>query len=602
MTPGALHRAFCIVGRDVAAPGYRSQPTASPIGVMNQWRSGLMPLQGSPQYLAHLFRLQAAMHMVSDDLAGIGIRHNIGLTVIAEGVQTAEELATLPELGFDGATGPAVPRGLRMATEIELKLQLSPKTAKALPGHRLLTKITPTKQQLLNTYFDTPALDLHARRVAMRFRKKGWEWLLTVKSAEPASGGLAVRNEWETAATPGVFDFSHVDNEEFRSFLENVTPDLEPIFTTDFRRQIWHVPFGESLIEMALDRGCIKSRGKSMPICEIELELISGRIADIFALTRQLQEDLELHPAIASKAERGYNLFKRQAQQPFRSKPSPLSVALTPVAAFRSIALSCLEHFQRNESGLRESNDPEYVHQARVALRRLRSAIKLFTPVLPQDFVAAYGETWRTLASALGDARNWDVFLEETLPPIRTAFPKDRNITRLHREGLRRARRARKAVTTLITLPEYPKLVTEFTAAVFALNDVLPIGLKEFAQTQLSSNAKQARKLAGRHPELQPDERHKMRIRFKRLRYTLEFFAPLLANKRLPPYLSALNQLQDELGLINDHVTAETLINEALTKHPKGPVHGWVHGRHALLISELPEALEIWLEQRAPWR
>jgi hypothetical protein len=77
---------------------------------MNQWRSGLTPLQGSPQYLAHLFRLQAAMHIMSDDLAGIGIRHNIGLTVIAEGVQTAEELATLPELGFDGATGPAVPR------------------------------------------------------------------------------------------------------------------------------------------------------------------------------------------------------------------------------------------------------------------------------------------------------------------------------------------------------------------------------------------------------------------------------------------------------------------------------------------------------------
>lgn len=489
-----------------------------------------------------------------------------------------------------------------MATEIELKLQLSSKTAKALPGHRLLTKITPTKQRLLNTYFDTPALDLHARRVAMRFRKKGWEWLLTVKSAEPACGGLAVRSEWETAATPGVFDFSHVDNNEFRSFLENATPDLEAIFTTDFRRQIWHVPFGESQIEMALDRGSIVSRGKSTPICEIELELISGQVADIFALTRELQESLDLHPAIASKAERGYNLFNRQPLRPFRSKPSPLSPDLTPIAAFRSITLNCLEHFQRNELGLRECKDPEYVHQARVALRRLRSAIKLFTPVLPPDFVAAYGEIWRTLASALGDARNWDVFLEETLPPIRSAFPKSRDVTRLNREGLRRARRARKAVTSLITFPEYPRLITEFTAAVFALSDTLPIGLKEFAQTQLSSNAKQARKLAKRPTELLPDERHKMRIRFKRLRYTLEFFAPLLPNKRLTPYLSALNQLQDELGLINDHVTAETLINEALSKRSKGPVHGWVQGRHALLVSALPEALEIWLGQQSPWQ
>ena len=489
-----------------------------------------------------------------------------------------------------------------MATEIELKLQLSPKTAKALPGHPLLAEISSQKIRLLNTYFDTPALGLHAKRIAMRFREKGWQWLLTVKSAEPASGGLAVRNEWECPATPGVFNFDHVDNLDLQRYLNEVTPELEPIFTTDFRRQIWHVPFGESLIELVLDRGKIQSRGNSTPICEIELELITGRVADIFALTRQLQENLDLHPAIASKAERGYKLFLGTPLAPFRSKPSPLTAQLSPVEAFRSIALSCLEHFQRNEHGLRDSKDPEYVHQARVALRRLRSAIKLFTPVLPKDFVAAYGETWKTLASALGDARNWDVFLEETLPPIHTAFPKEADVTRLKQEGLRRARRARKAVTTLMALAEYPKLITEFTAAVFALSDMVPVTLPNLAASQLARHARKAHKLAARHAELEAAERHQMRICFKKLRYTLEFFAPLLPNKRLTPYLSALNQLQDELGLINDHVTAEILIGVALAKRPKGAVHGWVLGRHALLIGELPDALGVWLGQREPWK
>jgi triphosphatase len=489
-----------------------------------------------------------------------------------------------------------------MATEIELKLQLSPKTAKALPGHPLLAEITSQKIRLLNTYFDTPALDLHAKRIAMRFREKGWQWLLTVKSAEPASGGLAVRNEWECPATPGVFNFDHVDNLELQRFLVDATPELEPIFSTDFNRHIWHVPFGESLIELALDRGKIQSRGKSMPICEIELELLSGHIADIFALTRQLQENLDLHPAIASKAERGYNLFSDTPLAPFRSKPSPLTAQLSPVEAFRSIALSCLEHFQRNEHGLRDSKDPEYVHQARVALRRLRSAIKLFTPVLPKDFVAAYGETWKTLASALGDARNWDVFLEETLPPIRAAFPKEADVARLKQEGVRRAHRARKSVTTLMALAEYPKLITEFTAAVFALSDIVPITLQDLATSQLTRHARKAHKLAVRHAELEAEERHQMRICFKKLRYTLEFFAPLLPNKRLSPYLSALNRLQDELGLINDHVTAEALISVALAKRPKGAVHGWVLGRHALLIGDLPEALGGWLGQREPWK
>jgi hypothetical protein len=59
--------------------------------------------------------------------------------------------------------------------------------------------------------------------------------------------------------------------------------------------------------------------------------------------------------------------------------------------------------------------------------------------------------------------------------------------------------------------------------------------------------------------------------------------------------------LQDELGLINDHITAETLIRAALNKHPGGPVHGWIAGRHALLIAELPEVLENWLEKKEPW-
>ena len=83
-----------------------------------------------------------------------------------------------------------------MSIEIELKLQLSPKTAKKLTSHPLLANIQPQKMRLLNTYYDTPKLDLHAKRIAVRFRKKGDQWLLTVKSAEPASGGLAMRSDW----------------------------------------------------------------------------------------------------------------------------------------------------------------------------------------------------------------------------------------------------------------------------------------------------------------------------------------------------------------------------------------------------------------------
>lgn len=479
-----------------------------------------------------------------------------------------------------------------MSTEIELKLQLSPKSARKLIAHTTLSGIAPQKQRLLNTYYDTPDLSLHDRRIALRFRQKGWQWLLTVKSAEPASGGLALRSEWETAATPGCFDFSHVDNAELREFLEIRSEHLVPVFTTHFKRQIWHVPFGDSLIELAIDRGHIESGGKRLPICEVELELLSGQVSDIFGLTRHLQGQIDLVPAIASKAERGYQLFADQPLRPFRARNPALENTQTPIDAFRTIALACLEHFQRNEPGLLDGDDPEFVHQARVALRRLRSAIKLFAPVLPPQFVNAYGKTWQTLASALGEARNWDVFLTETLPPVQQAFPGDSSLRRLRNEGRRRARNARHAIARLLAGREYPRLLVEFTAAVYALSDTLPIPLKDFAHKRIAAHTRRARKLAEKHATLDSAERHRMRIAFKKLRYTLEFFGAQLPKKRLATYLEGLSKLQDELGLINDQITAAQLIKETLGKRPPGAIHGWVAGRHELLLKQL-ERMDI---------
>lgn len=489
-----------------------------------------------------------------------------------------------------------------MATEIELKLALTPATARLLESHPLLAGRTANRQHLLNTYYDTADLDLKNRRVALRFRKKGWQWLLTVKSAEPASGGLAMRSEWETPGAPGHWDFAHVDDDGLRAQLEVVSPRLRPIFTTHFRRTAWLIDFGNSRIEMALDRGHIESDGRRSPLCEVELELLSGDIADLFALTRALQADLPLRPSVASKAERGYTLFADETPRPYKARLTPLAEEMGPVAAFRQIALACLEQLQRNEAGVIAGKDPEFVHQARVALRRLRSALKVFAPSLPEGYAEAWGQAWQTLAAALGEARNWDVLVTETLPPIQAAFPDHRPIQRLLAEGRRRVKRSYRALGDLLALAEYPRLVTEFTASLFSLGDDNEPQLMDFALVQLSARARRARRLALRHASLTPDERHRMRISFKKLRYTLEFFSTLLPRHRLKAYLAALAQLQDELGLINDHVTAADLIESVLGENHKGPIQGWIAGRHALLVSELPESLDIWLAQGTPWK
>lgn len=483
-----------------------------------------------------------------------------------------------------------------MATEIELKLRLEARHVRKFLAHPRLKGLGSQKLDLLNTYYDTPELTLRQRRIALRLRKKGWEWLQTVKSAEPASGGLAIRNEWEIPATPGQFDFAHVDNAELRSLLDDARDRLEPVFTTDFRRQAWQIACGDSLIEMALDRGRISAKERSTGICEVELELISGRVEDIFELTRQLQQHVTLHPDVASKAERGYRLFRNEPEQPFRAKPLPIHAEQTPVEAFRTIALGCLEHFQRNEAGLLAGGEPEFIHQARVALRRLRSAIKLFAPVLPENFVAAYGQSWQTLAGALGEARNWDVFLEETLPPIAAAFPHHPDVHRLHNEARRRVKAARRAITSLLSVKEYPRLMVEFTAAVHALSDTVDTPLKRFASERIAAHTRSVRKMAERYDELDDTQRHIMRLRFKKLRYALEFMTPLLPSRQMKRYLEALSKLQEALGRINDQVTAQLLIDDALGSKRDTLAQAWVAGRQELLVKDVPQILDAWLK------
>lgn len=92
---------------------------------------------------------------------------------------------------------------------------------------------------------------------------------------------------------------------------------------------------------------------------------------------------------------------------------------MAPIDAFRAIALCCLGQLQRNEAGAICGDHPEYVLPGPVAIRRLRSAFRLFAPVLGPDFIAVYSPRWREVATV---ARDWDVFLSETLPPLEEVF------------------------------------------------------------------------------------------------------------------------------------------------------------------------------------
>lgn len=201
--------------------------------------------------------------------------------------------------------------------ETELKLSLSAQDLPRLLTHPLLAG-AGSAQRLFNTYFDTPDLALQQRRMAVRERLGGEQWLLTVKTAGQSQNGLSRRQEWEGPTTPGALQFDTlVGDAALAAELMALRPTLRALFCTDFQRQRWVIVHEGAQIEVALDQGQIHVPGTplSEPLLELELELLSGpeqalmTLADVLRQTPQ--GPVTLTPSDTSKAQRGMALWRR---------------------------------------------------------------------------------------------------------------------------------------------------------------------------------------------------------------------------------------------------------------------------------------------------
>ena len=202
--------------------------------------------------------------------------------------------------------------------ETELKLALSPQDLPRLLMHPLLANTVSSTQRLLNTYFDTPDLALQQRRMAVRERLAGDQWLLTVKKEGRSENGLSRRQEWEGPTTPGALQFDALVNDTaLAADLMALRLDLRALFCTDFERQRWVITRADAQIEVALDQGQIHVPGAplSEPLLELELELLSGPESALMALANVLRQTpqgpVTLTPSDASKAQRGMALWAR---------------------------------------------------------------------------------------------------------------------------------------------------------------------------------------------------------------------------------------------------------------------------------------------------
>jgi len=475
-----------------------------------------------------------------------------------------------------------------MSKEIELKLALPKAALPALRRHPLLQQGEKLGNAvtLVNTYYDTPDLSLRDRKIAVRTRKQGRRWLQTVKCAAISQAGLSSRPEWEQDFL-GAFDFSAITDAPTARELEAAADTLVPVFTTNFRRETYRLTPAEGIeVLLMLDNGRIEANERSEPICEAELELVSGKADDLYQLACELAGAIPLMPADRSKAERGYRLFTAAPEAPARAGKSPITAEQNPLEAFRSLAFDCLGQWQANALAAVTEDDPEYVHQLRVALRRLRSLIKLFRPALPEAFVTHWSEMLRNSATEMGDARDFDVLIDEILAPISPAplLPAPL-IEPLCERALAARESARKEARERLAHADQGLRILTLARDLNALDSNAlnaAADLTAFARLQLDALRKRARKRFAQAKGPDPEHLHELRVSLKQLRYGGEFFRPLFNAEDMKRYLTELRRGQEQLGYLNDvEIARGHLLNWAGSQPDLAHAVHFVLGWHA---------------------
>lgn len=242
--------------------------------------------------------------------------------------------------------------------------------------------------------------------------------------------------------------------------------------------------------------------------------------------------------------------------------------SMTPLDAFRTLCAACVRHLEGNRYGVLAAADPEYLHQMRVALRRLRTAFELFADALPRPVAAELLGELRWLRRALGRARDWDVFLAGTLRPALARHPRHAGLRSMRAACEDLSVEARGMAQRALESRRYYALMRALRALSYGDAPVSPrparaprpLSMRRHALAALIRKArKRGRKLA----RLDAGELHRLRKAVRRLRYGLLFLAPLLPEARVRPLAGAVEALQETLGALNDCAVGEELIERA---------------------------------------
>jgi len=437
----------------------------------------------------------------------------------------------------------------------------------------------PVRTTLREEVLDTPAGEL--ARAGLVARARSWAGVRTIDiAAIPMDPALQLASEPITTAIGPDAPIGPAVRELTAQRLATVLAD-DPIvlFVAVIERERWPLRTAELDAELRLDTVVVEHVDGTVQgrLGELALEVRSGSPASVAALAHALAELTDVEPTTSTAIERareiaGLPAIEWPGRAPELDPAAPLGEAARTL--LRTLWSTTLAH----EPGVRAGLDPEQIHKMRVAMRRLRTALRVFAGAFEGAPMSELRDELRWLGRLLGDVRDFDVH-RLALPQWRERFSEapeagwpelDRRLTARHALARTRLREAldserRRALTRLADRC----LSAPSGSASTSVDDATPRLVEEQARR---CRATLARLRSRGTAELA----HRLRIRVKNLRYTLEFLRKTQP-ERLGAHARALADLQDELGELQDAIQTGRLARELALVEPATSV-----ARHAL--------------------
>ena len=490
-------------------------------------------------------------------------------------------------------------------TELEIKFQLPAGQDPLLAAHPILATAWPTRppeRREFTTYFDSASHDFAHAGASLRVRRRGGRHVQTLKLRDGASP--FGRGEWEWPVPGPRPEPAHLAETPLAGLAAQAGP-LGAVFTSTVTRSIRTLRHEGALIEVTTDLGTLRTEGpdpREVPIREMELELKEGPPAALFRLAERLQAELALCLGAEAKSDRGWRLLTGQPRPVEKQVDPDFPPDATAAEAFRRIAGTTLATLLANQPAAM-AGVMEGVHQMRVSIRRLRASLALFRPHLAEEPEARFTEALRDLGRVLGEARDWDVFCTETLPRLTgEALPTALADRLLPLAETRRAdahQRLRAALEepavsrTILGLAAWAEDPAALSgeAEGGAMAEPLEDLAEELEEALLRRVKRRGRRIRRRSDE----ELHALRKALKKLRYGLEFLAPLHRKKRLQAYLHRCKAMQEQLGAMNDAAMAVSLVHQLAAQDAAltaaiGPLEQWAGAQRAEALARLPKA------------